>query len=97
MGAAKTPASPASAAPNPKTAVIQSDTSMPNARVMVGFSVQARTTAPTRVRSMTNQVSTHTTTDTMMANKRKVGKTMKPRFVAPASCAGGAYGCPEIP
>ena len=77
MGAARTPASPARVAPKPNTAVTQSETSIPNARVMVGFSVQARTTAPTRVRSTTNQVSAQTMTDTTMAKSRKVGKTMK--------------------
>ncbi len=90
MGAARTPASPASAEPKPNTAVTQSDTSMPKARVMVGFSVQARITAPTRVRSMTNQFSEQTTTETTMAKSRKVGKKMNPRLVAPESCGGGA-------
>jgi len=44
-----------------------------------------------------NQVSEQTTTEIPMAKRRKVGKTMNPRLVAPASCGGGAYGCPEIP
>ena len=70
MGAARTPARPASAAPNPKTAVTHKETSMPKARVMVGFSVQARTTAPTRVRSMTNQVRPQMSTEMTMANSR---------------------------
>src|SRR2546421_13053587 len=97
MGAARTPARPASAEPNPNTAVTHNETSMPKARVMVGFSVQARMTAPTRVRSMMNQVSEQITTETTMAKRRKVGKAMNPRLVAPEGCGGGAYGWPEIP
>ena len=64
IGAASTPASPASAMPNPNTGVTHRRTSMPSARVSSGRSVDARTITPTRVFVSTS----HTSTDTTIEN-----------------------------
>ena len=65
---------------------------MPNARVTTGFSVLARMIAPTRVFSITNHVSRHTTNDRAITNRRYFGNTTKPRFTTPDSTSGGEYG-----
>ena len=70
FGAAKTPASAASATPNANVALINRLVSMPNARVSSGFSVAARMRAPTGVRSMTTYTAAHTTIDTTITNRR---------------------------
>ena len=52
------------------------------------FSVAARSRAPRWVRSMTNQVPKHTTSEARMTQARYSGRNMKCRFTAPASAAG---------
>ncbi len=80
IGAASTPASPASAMPKPKTGVTQRPTSMPNARVSSGRSVAARTTMPTRVRASSHHTATQSSTAKPKTNTRYAGKSKSPRF-----------------
>ena len=60
IGAASTPASPASAMPKPNTGVTQRPTLMPRARERSAFSVEARTIMPTRVLVSSNHTPTQT-------------------------------------
>src|SRR3984885_1453652 len=53
--------------------------------------------APTGVRSSTNHTTMQTTIATPMTNSRYVGNRLKPRFVAPDSDGGAAYGEPSAP
>src|SRR3569832_2323036 len=62
-GADSTPASAASAVPAPYVSVTITGTLIPNACTSLGFSVAARSVAPSDVRSITNHVVKQTTSD----------------------------------
>jgi len=70
IGAASTPASAASPIPMANTAVTHRSTSMPSARVSSARSVAARTTMPSRVRSMRYHVATHISSENAMTKSR---------------------------
>ncbi len=97
VGAARTPASAASATPKPNVTVTSRRVSMPNARTSTGFSVAARIRAPTGVRSTTYHVSAHSATATTITNSLYVGYTVNPMFVTPDSTSGVVYGEPSGP
>ncbi len=70
IGAARTPANPASATPKPYVKVTINGTLTPNASVSGAFSVPARSKAPSLVRSMTYQVPKHTTSEATTTHVR---------------------------
>ena len=68
--------------------MISSGTLMPNERTIVGFSVAARSIAPTRVFSISTHTARHSTSDTATAQPRYQGRNMKPRLTPPVSALG---------
>ena len=70
MGAASTPAKPASPTPKPKVSEIISGTFTPKASTSRGFSVPARSSAPRRVFSMISQVARHAITEATTTQAR---------------------------
>ena len=97
IGAASTPAIAARPRPKPNIGVIHRSTSTPSARVSSARSVAARTTMPSRVRSMTNQTATETARQNTMTKRRYAGYVTGPRATVPASSSGVAYGWPCRP
>ena len=78
VGARSTPASPASAMPNPNTGVTQRLTLMPSARDRSASSVEARTIMPTRVLVSTSQTARQTTIEKTAANSWYVDSDTAP-------------------
>ena len=93
IGAASTPASPASATPKPNTGVTQRPDVDAEGPGQLGRSVAARTTMPTRVRVSSSQTRTQTTTANA-EHEDLVGRVVEqPEVDRPASSGGGSYGC----
>ena len=64
---------------------------------MTGFSVAARSIAPTLVFSISAHTARHRMSEISTAQPRYQGRNMKPRFTPPESEGGMLYGRPETP
>ncbi len=73
IGAARAPATPASPAAQKKVPEMSSGTLPPKHLRRSGRSVAARTSAPKRVRSSTNQATRHSSTETRRTKRRYFG------------------------